>query len=155
MGSLFPSIPAPTMKTVLLLLLLCLTWVVRAELNFHKKLWKTIDLYNFRTKCWGENNVDTWIKSIEEAKRKCLQMEPNLGVLANLYPPQAFNPFSVQPVLTNNPFLKLQNEGDLSKLSSLWRTKRQSGSGLYDADEESVRVSSPVPRLPWRHGQQH
>merc|ERR1712112_710899 len=85
---LFPSISAPIMKTVLFLSVLCFATIVTAELNFHKKLWKTIDLYNFRTKCWGEKNVDTWIKSIEEAKRKCLQMEPNLGVLANLYPPQ-------------------------------------------------------------------
>jgi len=82
--------------------------------------------------------VDTWIKSIEEAKKKCLQMEPKFGLIANLYPPQAINPFSVQPIATNNPFLKLKNEGDLSKLSSLWRTKRQSGSGLYDADEEDL-----------------
>merc|ERR1712080_343513 len=135
---LFPSISPPAMKTVLLLLLLSLLCLVRAELNFQKKLWKSIDLYNFRSKCWGEKNMDTWIKSIEEAKTRCLQMEPMLGLSASLFPPQATNPFSVQSILSNNPFLKLQNEGDLSKLSSLWRTKRQSGSGLYEVDEEDL-----------------
>ena len=79
-------------------------------------------MYNFRVKCWGEKNVELYSQGLEAAKKQCMQTEPSLEPVNLL---SKTNPFSA---LTNNPFAALRTGGDLSKLPSLWRTRRSADS---------------------------
>ena len=92
--------------------------IVQAEIS--KETMEGIHAYNFRSKCWGQKNIDGWSGQIEAAKKSCLQQEPAL----DLAPP--LNPFS-----SNNIFEKLQAGG------SLWRNKRGAGDegGILDLDD--------------------
>merc|ERR1712243_397290 len=59
-----------------LLLLLALAAVSSAASpeDIYKKFLRSLDVYNFRMKCWGEKNVVKLSVGIEMAKKKCMQM---------------------------------------------------------------------------------
>lgn len=77
--------------------------------------------------------MDLYLKKMIETGGKCMKQETPLSMLASLAPPQT-NPFSPLPV--KNSLRKLiQSGGDISQLSSLWRTKRQAGNELFDTNE--------------------
>merc|ERR1712212_537524 len=44
--------------------------------TYETELLRGIDIYNFRSKCWGKKNVDMYAVQMEKAKRECMQMEP-------------------------------------------------------------------------------
>merc|ERR1712226_715375 len=99
--------------------------------TYETELLRGIDIYNFRSKCWGKKNVDAYALDIEKARRECMQMEPAFDLPGHGNGPQ--NPF-LRP--NNNPFEKLTEGGDFSDLQSLWRTKREAREGLLDVDED-------------------
>merc|ERR1712142_866612 len=77
--------------------------------TYETELLRGIDIYNFRSKCWGKKNVDAYALDIEKARRECMQMEPAFDLPGNGNGPQ--NPF-LRP--NNNPF----EVGDFSDLQS-------------------------------------
>merc|ERR1719436_920807 len=91
--------------------------------TYETELLRGIDIYNFRSKCWGKKNVDAYALDIEKARRECMQMEPVFDLPGHGNGPQ--NPF-LRP---NNPFEKLIEGGELQ---SLWRTKREAREGVLD-----------------------
>jgi hypothetical protein len=99
--------------------------------TYETELLRGIDIYNFRSKCWGKQNVDKYALLTEKAKRECMQMEPSFDFPGHSHGPQ--NPF-LRP--NNNPFEKLTKGGDFSDLQSLWRSKRDASEGLLDVDED-------------------
>merc|ERR1712024_190298 len=99
--------------------------------TYETELLRGIDIYNFRSKCWGKQNVDKYALLTEKAKRECMQMEPSFDFPGHGHGPQ--NPF-LRP--NNNPFEKLTRGGDFSDLQSLWRSKRDASEGLLDVDED-------------------
>jgi len=99
--------------------------------TYETELLRGIDIYNFRSKCWGKKNVDMYAAQMEKAKRECMQMEPAFDLPGHGEGPQ--NPF-LRP--NNNPFEKLTRGGDFSDLQSLWRNKREASEGLVDVDED-------------------
>merc|ERR1712222_105661 len=62
-----------TMKSALLLLALVAVSAASPE-DIYKKFLRSMDVYNFRMKCWGEKNVVKLSVGIEMAKKKCMQM---------------------------------------------------------------------------------
>ena len=118
------------MKGVLFLLGTVATIAAGAG-TYETELLRGIDIYNFRSKCWGKKNVDMFAVQMENAKRECMQMEPAFDFPGHGDGPQ--NPF-LRP--NNNPFEKLTRGGDFSDLQSLWRTKRDASEGLVDVDED-------------------
>merc|ERR1712210_449341 len=61
------------MKRALLLLALAAVSAASPE-DIYKKFLRSLDVYNFRMKCWGEKNVVKLSVGIEMAKKKCMQM---------------------------------------------------------------------------------
>merc|ERR1719266_2575167 len=108
------------MKGVFLLLGTAVT-IASGAGTYETELLRGIDIYNFRSKCWGKKNVDSYAVLTEKAKRECMQMEPSFDFLG----PN-----------NNNPFEKLTRGGDFSDLQSLWRTKRDASEGLVEVDED-------------------
>ena len=71
------SVPAASllkMKCVLLLLALAAVSTSASPDDIYKKFLRSLDVYNFRMKCWGEKNVVKLSVGIEIAKKKCMQM---------------------------------------------------------------------------------
>ena len=121
-----------TMMKGALLLLGAVVAIVAGAGTYETELLRGIDIYNFRSKCWGKKNVDAYALDIEKARRECAQMESTFDLPGHGDDgPQ--NPF-LRP--NNNPFEKLTNGGDFSDLQSLWRTKREASEGLLDVDED-------------------
>ena len=60
------------MKLALLLLALAAVSAASPE-EIYKKFLRSLDVYNFRMKCWGEKNVVKLSVGIEMAKKKCMQ----------------------------------------------------------------------------------
>jgi len=119
------------MKGVFLLLGTAVT-IASGAGTYETELLRGIDIYNFRSKCWGKQNVDKYALLTEKAKRECMQMEPSFDFPGHSDGPQ--NPF-LRPN-NNNPFEKLTRGGDFSDLQSLWRTKRDASEGLVEVDED-------------------
>jgi len=61
------------MKSALLFLALASVSIASPE-DIYKKFLRSMDVYNFRMKCWGEKNVVRLSVGIEMAKKKCMQM---------------------------------------------------------------------------------
>merc|ERR1712055_1060447 len=61
------------MKPALLLLTLAAVSAASPE-DIYKKFLRSMDVYNFRMKSWGEKNVVKLSVGIEMAKKKCMQM---------------------------------------------------------------------------------
>merc|ERR1712010_394150 len=61
------------MKLALLLLALAAVSVAASPEEIYKKFLRSLDVYNFRMKCWGEKNVVKLSVGIEMAKKKCMQ----------------------------------------------------------------------------------
>ena len=61
------------MKSALLFLALAAVSTASPE-DIYKKFLRSMDVYNFRMKCWGEKNVVKLSVGIEMAKKKCMQM---------------------------------------------------------------------------------
>jgi len=61
------------MKSALFLLALVAVSAASPE-EIYKKFLRSMDVYNFRMKCWGEKNVVKLSVGIEMAKKKCMQM---------------------------------------------------------------------------------
>jgi len=120
-----------TMIKGALFLLGAVATIAAAAGTYETELLRGIDIYNFRSKCWGKQNVDKYALLTEKAKRECMQMEPSFDFPGHGHGPQ--NPF-LRP--NNNPFEKLTKGGDFSDLQSLWRTKREANEGLLDVDED-------------------
>jgi len=121
-----------TMMKGALLLLGAVVAIVAGAGTYETELLRGIDIYNFRSKCWGKKNVDAYALDIEKARRECAQMESTFDLPGHGDDgPQ--NPF-LRP--NNNPFEKLTHGGDFSDLQSLWRTKREASEGLLDVDED-------------------
>jgi hypothetical protein len=114
-----------------LFLLGAVATIAAAAGTYETELLRGIDIYNFRSKCWGKQNVDKYALLTEKAKRECMQMEPSFDFPGHSHGPQ--NPF-LRP--NNNPFEKLTKGGDFSDLQSLWRSKRDASEGLLDVDED-------------------
>jgi hypothetical protein len=114
-----------------LFLLGAVATIAAAAGTYETELLRGIDIYNFRSKCWGKENVDKYALLTEKAKRECMQMEPSFDFPGHGHGPQ--NPF-LRP--NNNPFEKLTKGGDFSDLQSLWRSKRDASEGLLDVDED-------------------
>merc|ERR1719371_76245 len=70
--------------------------------TYETELLRGIDIYNFRSKCWGKKNVDMYALQMEKAKRECMQMEPAFDFPGHGDGPQ--NPF-LRP--NNNPIAML------------------------------------------------
>jgi len=118
------------------LLLLSLLGVVAVQGQNHgmmKKIMNNINLYNLRTKCWGENNANNWQLAVLKAQEKCMQLAPSGSLLQQLVPQT--NPFATLPGQVSAPFRKLQKYENLDQLTSLWRSKRQASNGLLNADQ--------------------
>merc|ERR1711970_1631411 len=62
------------MKLALLLLALAAVSTAASPEDIYKKFLRSLDVYNFRVKCWGEKNVVKLSVGIEMAKKKCMQM---------------------------------------------------------------------------------
>ena len=62
------------MKLALLLLALAAVSSAASPEDIYKKFLRSLDVYNFRMKCWGEKNVVKLSVGIEIAKKKCMQM---------------------------------------------------------------------------------
>jgi len=120
-----------TMIKGALFLLGAVATIAAAAGTYETELLRGIDIYNFRSKCWGKQNVDKYALLTEKAKRECMQMEPSFDFPGHGHGPQ--NPF-LRP--NNNPFEKLTKGGDFSDLQSLWRSKRDASEGLLDVDED-------------------
>jgi len=120
-----------TMIKEALFLLGTVATLAAAAGTYETELLRGIDIYNFRSKCWGKQNVDKYALLTEKAKRECMQMEPSFDFPGHGHGPQ--NPF-LRP--NNNPFEKLTKGGDFSDLQSLWRSKRDASEGLLDVDED-------------------
>merc|ERR1712037_909462 len=120
-----------TMIKGALFLLGAVATIAAAAGTYETELLRGIDIYNFRSKCWGKQNVDKYALLTEKAKRECMQMEPSFDFPGHGHGPQ--NPF-LRP--NNNPFEKLTKGGDFSDLQSLWRTKREANEGLLDVNED-------------------
>jgi len=73
MGSAHLSHSHLKMKSALLLLALAAVSTASPE-DIYKKFLRSMDVYNFRMKCWGEKNVVKLSVGIEMAKKKCMQM---------------------------------------------------------------------------------
>jgi hypothetical protein len=116
--------------------LLGLVAVGSAQMGQMKEMLKGIDMYNFRTQCWGEVNVDNHIAAMEGAKAECMQMESPFDH-AMLGP--RINPFTSSPMMNraNNIFAQLKS-GDHSQLQSLWRSKREANRGILQPDEDDL-----------------
>jgi len=115
-------------------LLVALVAVVKSQGDISKKMMHQIAAYNFRSACWGQENVDNAIISLVKATEKCMQMEPSFDVEAELEPEQnLFAKLTAQ----KNPFKSLLSN-DFENLQSLWRNKRSAASegGFLHASEE-------------------
>merc|ERR1712013_604637 len=73
MGSANLSYSHLKMKSALLFLALAAVSTASPE-DIYKKFLRSMDVYNFRMKCWGEKNVVKLSVGIEMAKKKCMQM---------------------------------------------------------------------------------
>merc|ERR1711953_670993 len=69
-----PAASLLKMKSVLLLLALAAISTSASPDDIYKKFLRSLDVYNFRMKCWGEKNVVKLSIGIEMAKKKCMQM---------------------------------------------------------------------------------
>jgi len=120
------------------LLLLSLLGVVAVQGQGHemmKKIMNNINLYNLRSKCWGDGNLNAYQIGLMKAQEKCMQLAPAYD-LVDLLTPQT-NPFTTLPgAVPNNPFRKLQDLQNLDQLTSLWRTKRQASTGILNPDQD-------------------
>merc|ERR1719308_71848 len=65
------------MKSALLVLAFVAVSAASPE-DIYKKFLRSMDVYNFRMKCWGEKNVVKLSVGIEMAKKKCMQMVEEL-----------------------------------------------------------------------------
>eukprot|EP00092_Neocalanus_flemingeri_P013088 GFUD01014103.1.p1 GENE.GFUD01014103.1~~GFUD01014103.1.p1 ORF type:complete len:301 (-),score=84.85 GFUD01014103.1:87-989(-) len=98
-----------------------------------EKIMNDINLYNLRSKCWGEGNTNNYQIGIMKAQEKCMQLAPAYDLVDVLKPQQ--NPFTTLPGSVSNPFRKLQNLQNLDQLTSLWRSKRAASTGLLNPDQ--------------------
>jgi len=112
---------------------------VKSTEDILREIKQNVDQYNFKSECWGRENVDKFYLAQLKATKKCLQMEPTIDVISKLTPAAANNPFSPLSKPFENPFQKLV-KGDLSEIQSLWRNKRQISSegGYIGGDENDV-----------------
>lgn len=118
------------------LLLLSLLGLVAVEATHEemKKIMNEINLYNLRSQCWGEENVQAYDIAIFKAMDTCMQLAPAYDLVELLKPLN--NPFTTLPgAVNNNPFRKLTSFQNLNQLNSLWRSKRQATTGLLNADQ--------------------
>merc|ERR550534_2050232 len=96
-----------------LLLLGAVVAIVAGAGTYETELLRGIDIYNFRSKCWGKKNVDAYALDIEKARRECAQMESTFH-LPGHGDDRPQNPF-LRP--NNSPFEKLTNGGSARRWS--------------------------------------
>merc|ERR1711955_55029 len=118
-----------------LLLVLALVALVKSQGEISKKFMKQIAMYNYKSACWGQKNVDNLILEMIKCTEKCMQQEPSFDVEAALMPQK--NPFA--PLVQQaNPFKSLLSN-NFDNLGSLWRNKRSaSGSGFLEATQADL-----------------
>merc|ERR1712134_135248 len=94
--------PSATMlRTVLALALVA---VVKSQGDISQRMMSQIAEYNYRSACWGQQNMDNSILALIKATEKCMQMEPSFDVEAAINPQN--NPFA--PLIQQkNPFKSL------------------------------------------------
>merc|ERR1712029_140806 len=108
---------ATMLRTVLALALVA---VVKSQGDISQRMMRQIAEYNYRSACWGQENMDNSILALIKATEKCMQMEPSFDVEAAIKPQK--NPFA--PLIQQkNPFKSLLTD-DFDSLQSLWRNKR-------------------------------
>merc|ERR1712193_421760 len=97
--------PSATMlRTVLALALVA---VEKSQGDISQRMMRQIAEYNFRSACWGQENMDNSILALIKATEKCMQMEPSFDVEAAINPQN--NPFA--PLIQQkNPFKSLLTE---------------------------------------------
>jgi len=119
------------LRTVLVFALVAM---VKSQGDISKRMMHQVAQYNFRSACWGQENVDNAILALIKASEKCMQMEPSFDVEEAINPQK--NPFA--PLTQQkNPFKSLLTN-DFDSLESLWRNKRAAApaEGFLKADEE-------------------
>merc|ERR1711954_609987 len=105
---------ATMLRTVLALALMA---VVKSQGDISQRMMRQIAQYNFRSACWGQQNVDNSILELIKASEKCMQMEPSFDVEATINPQN--NPFA--PLIQQkNPFKSLLTD-DFNLKSSVKR----------------------------------
>merc|ERR1712098_591933 len=123
---------ARKMKAILVLALVAL---VKSQGEISKKFMKQIAMYNYKSACWGQENVDNGILELIKCTEKCIQQEPSFDIEAELHGNK--NPFA--PLIQQeNPFKALLSN-DFENLQSLWRSKRSANGGGF---LEPVRLTS-------------
>jgi len=117
------------------LLLLSLFGLVAAQgsPDMMNKIMNTMNIYNLRTKCWGESNTNNYQIAIMKAQETCMQLAPAYDLIDILTPQN--NPFTTLPGSVSSPFRKLQDLQNLDQLTSLWRSKREASNGLLNPDQ--------------------
>merc|ERR1712115_164672 len=124
---------ATMLRTILALALVA---VVKSQGDISQRMMRQIAEYNFRSACWGQQNMDNSILALIKASEKCMQMEPSFDVEATINPQN--NPFA--PLIQQkNPFKSLLTD-DFNSLESLWRNKRATApaEGFSKATEEDL-----------------
>jgi len=117
------------MKAILVLALVAL---VKSQGEISKKFMKQIAMYNYKSACWGQENVDNGILELIKCTEKCMQQEPSFDIEAELHGNK--NPFAPM-IQQENPFKSLLSN-DFENLQSLWRNKRSAnGGGFLEASQ--------------------
>jgi len=142
MGSLLWEVDQVELLSRMLKLFVLLATVafVKSTEDILREIKQNVDQYNFKSECWGRENIDKFYLAQLKATEKCLQMEPTIDVSSKLKSTTANNPFSPLSKPFKNPFQKLVS-GDLSEIKSLWRNKRQISSegGYIGGDEDDIQ----------------
>merc|ERR1712112_800488 len=138
MGSQFREVDQKTPSATMLrtVLALALVAVVKSQGDISKRMMHQIAQYNFRSACWGQENMDNTILALIKATEKCMQMEPSFDVEATIKPQN--NPFA--PLIQQKDPLKSLLTVDFDSLQSLWRNKRAAtpAEGFLKATEEDL-----------------
>merc|ERR1712134_71613 len=102
---------ATMLRTVLAL---ALVTVVKSQGDISQRMMSQIAQYNFRSACWGQQNVDNSVLELIKASEKCMQMEPSFDVEATINP-------------QNNPFAPLIQQKNLAVKAQRekWRERTQ------------------------------
>jgi len=112
----------------LLLLSLFGLMAVQGSPDQMKKIMNSINIYNLRSKCWGETNTNNYQIAIMKAQEQCMYLAPSQDFVELIKPLN-------NPAAIINPFQKLQSFQNINQLNSLWRSKRQASTGLLNPDQ--------------------
>lgn len=108
--------------------LLLVSLPAQGSMKLMEKMVDEVNTHRLKSECFGEDNKMKYDMAIEESIEKCMQLAPAFNVI-NLLPNN--NVFSSASL--SSPFKNLEFS-NLDKLTSLWRSKRDTG--LVNVDED-------------------